>query len=121
VKRNRVQLRRFLALGIVLLVLVTCKPSVEVGEYFTLWEGETVSVKGTGLTIEAEMVGFGIPGSHDPEDGFADLRVTVQGEGETEVFLEVGQREVVGGYEIRLEKMVGTEEKDGCALVVIRQ
>lgn len=124
-KHKRVHLSRVLILGITLLALVSCIPSVEVGEPFTLWEGETISVRGTGLTIEAELVYFGKPGSHDPGDGAVDLRVRVGGGEETEVFLEVGQQKEVGGYVIRFEKLVSVVEKGewkkGCELVVVQE
>ena len=107
-------------LGIALLVLVSCTQSAAVGERFTLWEGETVRVRGTGLTIEIEQIGNQQPGSQETMDGFVFLRVMVRDEGETKVFLEVGEKEKVGEYEIRLERVIWDVDAWSCELVVTR-
>jgi hypothetical protein len=45
-KHSLVSTCRFWVLGTALLILVSCGQSVAVGERFTLWEGETVRMRG---------------------------------------------------------------------------
>jgi hypothetical protein len=55
-KRNRGSVSRILGMSIVLLILMSCSRSVAIGEPFVLRESETVYVRGTELTVEAEGI-----------------------------------------------------------------
>ena len=120
VKRNRASTSRILGVAIVLLVLVGCSHSVAIGEPFVLREGETVRVQGTDLTVEVEQIIEGLDGSQRIEDGSVTLRVTVEGEGETELYLEAGNGARIGGYKIRFEQVVSDAEGASCELIVSR-
>jgi hypothetical protein len=105
-------------MGIVLLILASCSHSVTIGESFILQEGETVRVKGTELTIEVEQVIEGREGSQRIGDGSVTLWVAVEGEDETELYLEAGEWARIGGYEIRFERVVSDLEGARCELIV---
>jgi hypothetical protein len=117
-KHNVVGVNWFWRLSMALLLLVSCSRSVAVGEHFTLWQGETVQVRQTGLAIEIETIAYQQPGSQTPGDGFVELQVSVRGEGETKVTLMAGREAKVGGYEIGLEELVTNVDGEGCELVV---
>ena len=72
----------FGVLSVALLLLAGCSQAAGVGEHFTLWEGETVRIKQIGLSITAEQVSIGQPGSQRTDVGFAVLQVRVSGAGE---------------------------------------
>ena len=74
-KHGKVSITRSWVLGVAVLILVSCSQSVAVGERFSLWEGEPVRVRGTGLTIEIEQIGNQQPGSQETMDGFVFLQV----------------------------------------------
>ena len=112
--------KRLWVLGIVLLILAACSRSVALDERFTLREGETVRVRGAELTIEVEQIIDGLDGSQEIGDGSASLRVTVEKEGETEVYLETGERARIGGVEIGLERVVSDRDGLTCEMVVRR-
>lgn len=105
-------------MSLALLALAACSRSVAVGERFTLWQGETVKIKGTGLTIEITAFAYQQPGSQTPGDGFAQLWVVGGDGGEREVTLMAGQETTVGGYTIRLERLLTSVDSEGCELVV---
>ena len=118
-KRNRIGASWIFGMGIILLILVSCSRSVEIDELFVLPEGETARVKGTELTIKAEEIIEGLEGSHEIGDGSVTLRVTVEGESETELYLQAGNSNRVGGYKIRFEQVVSDAEGVvGCELIV---
>jgi hypothetical protein len=119
-KRNRVSAGRISGMSIVLLILASCSRSVAIGEPFVLREGKAVHVRGTELTVEAEEIIQGLDGSQWVDDGSVTLRVTVEGVGETELYLEAGEWTMVGEYEIRFERVVSGTEGTGCELIVNR-
>ena len=119
-KRNWVRASRILGMSIVLLVLVSCRRSVAIGEPFVLREGETVHISGTELTIEAEEIIQGLEGSQRVDDGSVTLWVTVEGASETELYLEAGEWTSVAEYEIRFERVVSDAEETRCELIVNR-
>jgi hypothetical protein len=120
-KCNRIGANRILGASIILLILVGCSHSVAIGEFFVLREGETARVKGTELTIKAEEIIEGLEGSHEIGDGSVTLWVTVEGESETELYLQAGNSNRVGGYKIRFERVVFSDaEGVGCELIVSR-
>ena len=119
-KHNRVSASRILGMGIVLLLLASCRQSVALGEPFILQEGETARVRGTELTVEVEELIEGLEGSQMIGDGSVTLRLAVEGEDETELYLEAGEWHRVGGYEIRFERVVSDAEGARCELIVNR-
>jgi hypothetical protein len=110
----------FWLVAVALLILTSCSRSAALGQRFSLQEGETVSVRGTGLTIEIEQIGNQQPGSQEIMDGFVFLRVMAKDGGQTTVFLEVGAQKTVGGYEIHLERVVLGADMWSCELIVTR-
>ncbi|MBN1812302.1 MAG: hypothetical protein JXA14_10735 [Anaerolineae bacterium] len=120
-RHSKIVTNRVLVLGVALLVLAgCCGRSVALGERFTLWKGEMVTVREAGLIIEIETMIYQQPGSQTPGDGFVDLLVTERGGRETTVTLFAGQKAQVGGYEIHVERLVVGVEGEGCGLVVAR-
>jgi hypothetical protein len=117
-RRNRVSASRIFGMGVVLLILASCSHSVAIDEPFVLQEGETVHVKGTELTIEVEQVIEGLEGSQRIGDGSVTLRVAVEGEDETELYLEAGNGVRVGGYKIRFERVISDANGARCELIV---
>lgn len=117
-EHDKMNTNRWWVLCLALLVLAACSRSVAVGERFTLWQGEVVRVKGAGLTIEITALAYQQPGSQTPGDGFVQLRVVGGDEGETEVALMAGQEATIGGYTIRLERLLASVDGEGCELVV---
>jgi hypothetical protein len=83
-----------------------------------LQEGEAVSVRGTGLTIEIEQIGNQQPGSQETMDGFVFLRVMAKEGAQTTVFLEVGGNQAVSEYEIHLERVILGADRWSCELIV---
>ena len=118
--RRRTLLSWLWTAALALLVLAGCSRAASVGEAFSLREGETVRVGGTGLTLAIEQIGNEQPGLQETMDGFVFLQVTVEGEGERTVYLEVGERERAGGYEIHLVEVTPDGEDWRCELVVRR-
>jgi hypothetical protein len=118
VKRNRVSASRILAMGIALLILVSCRQAVPLGEPFVLREGDTVRVKGTELTVEVKELIEGLEGSQMIGDGSVTLRLVVEGEDETELYLEAGEWTRVSGYEVRFERVISDAEGARCELIV---
>jgi hypothetical protein len=113
-------LSRLWVAALALLLLAGCSRAAALGEAFSLREGETARVGGTGLTLAIEQIGNEQPGLQETMDGFVFLQVTVEGEGEGTVYLEVGERERAGGYEIHLNSVVSDGEGWRCELVVTR-
>ena len=109
-------------MGIALLLLASCTQSVPLGEPFVLQEGETARVKETELTIEVIELIEGLEGSQMIGDGSVTLRLVVEGEGETELYLEAEEWHTVAGYEIHFERVVwdADAEEANCELIVNR-
>jgi hypothetical protein len=108
------------ALAIALFFLVGCSRSgAVVGKPFTLRQGDTVGVRGTGLRIETESVTLGQPGSQEMK-GFASLWVRMGDEKERRVLLEKGEQIRVGEYEIRLENVICDAVDCRCIVLVTR-
>jgi hypothetical protein len=119
-KDDRTNIGWFSLVAVALLILASCSRSAALGQRFSLQEGETVSVRGTGLAMEIEQVGNQQPGSQEIMDGFVFLRVIEKDGGQTTVYLEVGGQNAVGGYEIHLERVVLGADIWSCELIVTR-
>ena len=115
---NRINLSTIIIISIIMLVLTGCSRSVTPGVPFLIRDGQTIHLKGTGLTIQAEEIIQGLDGSQNLEDGSVILWVTDQAGSQKEFYLETGGWVSTGQYEIQFQRVVSDADGLGCELIV---
>ena len=108
----------FLLMILISLSLVSCLGNrADLGEPFTLAEGETVKIRGESISLR--LVAVGRDYTEDGEDVFAELEVKHEGDWKT-IWLYFGEDWQVGDYVISMESANPFGDVS-CELIVEKQ